>query len=89
MTGMIGLPAGVARVEAPFARESEKEARQLLEPDDALRLAREQRQGRERSGRVGRREADAVDEAGRGVLEVFDELGGTCDVAAAAGERFG
>ena len=81
--------AGAARVETSFARESEEEARQRMEPGDALRLALQERQRGERGGRIGRRDADAVDEAGRGVLEIFDELGGTRDVSAAARERFG
>ena len=81
--------AGKTGVEAAFAREGEEEARQLMEPGDALGLAPQERQGRERGGRVGRRDADAVDEPGGSVLEVFDERGGTRDVAAAAGERLG
>jgi hypothetical protein len=64
---------GDPRIEPALARESQEEARQRVEPCDALRLAAQDRQGGQRRGRVGRGNSNAVDEPGRRVLEILDE----------------
>ena len=74
MTGTTGVLLLVPGVQARVLGQPQEQPRVLGEPGDALRLLLQQLERRERGGRVGRRQADAVDEAGRRVLEVLDDL---------------
>ena len=82
-----GAAVAHAGVDAARAARVEEEAGAPCRLRDELGVRLELAQRAERGGRVRRRDADGVDEAGGRVLEVLDERVRPGDVAAAARER--
>ncbi len=79
--------AAGAGIQAALAGQGEELLGALVEPGHALGLGFEQPQRGQGRGRVGRRHAGGVDEAGRRVLQVFDQGRRAGDVAAATAQR--
>src|SRR5258708_4018398 len=77
----------VPGIEAARLRPREEMRRDPAQPGDALRLGVQQAERGERGTGICRRQADAVEEAGRRVFQVLNEGARAGDVAAAARQR--
>src|SRR5882762_6918293 len=75
-----------AGVDALLLGQPQEQPRPLVEPRNLLRVGLQLAQGLERRRGVRRRNAHAVDEPTRAVLEELDQLLAAADVAAAGGE---